>query len=185
MTDSASVERIIGELLLKEATDNGVIGDLLDIGTGTGRLLQWLAPHARQATGVDISADALRVARTAVHGAGLARCVLQQGDMYALPFPPDSFDLITMDRLLADARRPAAALQEAARVLKPGGRLALIEDYDRLAEAPAGGRNVLATLRGWLDAAGLDCERLRPVDTGTRHLILAMGRRRDRLNLAA
>lgn len=175
------------EVLLNEATETPQIGDFLDIGTGTGRLLKWLAPKARQAIGVDISADALRVARTAVHGAGLSHCVLQQGDMYELPFPSDSFDLITMDRLLASAQRPSAALHEAARVLRPAGKLVVVEDYDRLEDmASAHRRNALALLREWLKTAGLECERLRPVDTESQHLILATGRRHDgRMNLAA
>jgi ArsR family transcriptional regulator len=174
------------QVLLNETTKSGPVSDLLDIGTGTGRMLKWLAPQARQAVGVDISTDALRLARTAVHGAGLGHCVLQRGDMYELPFPADAFDLITMDRVLGEAERPPAALQEAARLLRPNGRLVVIEDYDRLeAAGEQSRRNALVTLRDWLQAAGLDCERLRPVETGAQHLILAVGRQHDRLNVAA
>ncbi len=177
---------LLRDVLLNEATKSGPVSDLLDIGTGTGRILKWLAPQARQAVGVDISTDALRMARAAVHGAGLGHCVLQQGDMYELPFAADSFDLITMERVLGEAERPAAALQEAARLLRPQGRLVIVEDYDRLeAAGELAQGNALVTLRQWLKTAGLDCERLRPVETGTQHLILAVGRQHDQLNVAA
>lgn len=159
------------------------IGELLDVATGTGRILRWLAPRATQAIGVDLESDALRIARTTVHTAGLSHCVLRRGDMYALPFGAASFDTIAMDHVLAEAERPAAALDEAARLLRPGGRLVAIEEYDQL-EA-AGARNPLATLREWLQRAGFDCERLRPIDAGNRHLLLGIGRRRGAVDAAA
>ena len=162
------------------------IDALLDVGTGTGRLLHWLAPRAREAVGVDLSSEALRVARTSVHGAGLSHCVLQQGDMHELPFEDRSFDLITFDRVLADARRPVLALREAARLLRPNGRLLVIEDYDRLdAAAPAPGGHALKSLRDWLADAGLACERLRPVDTPGRHLLITVSRHPDAVPAAA
>lgn len=170
------------EALLQElGTDS--IGELLDIGTGTGRMLRWLAPRATQAIGVDLASDALRIARTTVHTAGLSHCELRRGDMYALPFDASAFDTIAMDRLLAEAKRPGAALDEAARLLKPGGRLIVIEDFDHLESS--GARNPLAALREWLRHAGIDCERLRPVDAGNHHLLLTIGRRRGAAEIAA
>lgn len=170
------------EALLEElGTDS--IGELLDIGTGTGRILRWLAPRATQAIGVDLASDALRIARTSVHTAGLSHCELRRGDMYALPFAACAFNTIAMDRLLADAARPAAVLEEAARLLKPGGRLIVIEDFDRLESSSV--RNPLATLREWLRHADIECERLRPVDAGNQHLLLTLGRRRGATEIAA
>ncbi len=179
------IQAPLGELLRQETTEKGPIGDLLDIGTGTGRILRWLAPDAQQAIGVDISPEALRIARTSVHGAGLRHCVLQLGDMYALPFPPQSFDTVTLDRVLSEAKSPEAVLEEAVRQLRPAGRLVLIDDYDKLESDAAGGGNALQTLRRWLQDAGLQCERLRPIETATQHLILAVGRLRPRLSVAA
>jgi SAM-dependent methyltransferase len=159
------------------------IGDLLDVGTGTGRILRWLAPRATQAIGVDLESDALRIARTTVHTAGLSHCVLRRGDMYALPFAAASFDTIAMDRVLAEAERPTDVLAEAARLLRPGGRLIVIDDFDRLeGVAP---RNPLATVREWLGRAGIDCKRLRPIDAGNHHLLLSIGRRRGAVDQAA
>jgi ArsR family transcriptional regulator len=172
------------DVLLQELAQEG-LGDLLDIGTGTGRLLNWLAPRARQAIGIDLSSDVLRVARTNVHGAGLSHCVLQQGDMYELAFPPASFDTITIDRVLARAKSPAAALKEAARLLRPQGRLIIVEDYDRLEALGTAGRHPLAILREWFAGCGLACGRLRPFDTAHDHLIIAIGSRPLALETAA
>lgn len=178
-------ERVLRDALLQEIGTAGV-GELLDVGTGTGRILRWLAPRATQAVGIDLASNALRVARTSVHGAGLSHCLLQKGDMYELPFPAASFDTVTMERALAGAQRPLDALAEAARVLRPQGRLVLIEDFDGLElrhETTAG--HPLAILRDWLVHAGVECERLRPLDCGSRHLLLAIGRRHDELHAAA
>ncbi|HEU4531807.1 MAG TPA: metalloregulator ArsR/SmtB family transcription factor [Steroidobacteraceae bacterium] len=168
--------------LLQELGDEP-IGELLDIGTGTGRILSWLAPRATQATGIDLESEALRVARTTVHTAGLSHCVLRRGDMYALPYAAATFDTIAMDRVLAEAERPRDVLAQAARLLRPGGRLIVIEDFDRLETGDA--HNPLTTLRQWLGHAGITCERLRPIDAANHHLLLALGRRRESIGAAA
>ena len=113
------------------------------------------ARNATRAVGIDISSDALRLARTNVHGAGLSHCELQRGDMYDLPFAGPLFDTVTVDRVLATAQRPAAALSEIARTLKHGGRAVVIEDFDAL--SAAGAANPIATLREWFARAGLEC----------------------------
>lgn len=151
------------------------IGVLLDVGTGSGHLLELLAANAARAVGVDISSDALRLARTNVHGAGLSHCELQRGDMYDLPFAGPLFDTVTVDRILATAQRPAAALTEVARTLKNGGRALVIEDFDTLSGLSAA--NPIATLREWCARAGLEIERLHPIDTEDAHLLVALARR--------
>jgi SAM-dependent methyltransferase len=177
-------ESQLREALLHDAGPDS-LGDLLDIGTGTGRLLNWLGSRAHQAIGIDMSSDALRVARSNVHGAGLAHCVLQQGDMYELAFPPASFDTITIDRVLSRAKSPGAALAEASRLLRPGGRLLIVEDYDRLDAQGSASRHPLTILREWFAGCGLTCERLRPVDTASDHLIVAIGRKAPAVQAAA
>jgi SAM-dependent methyltransferase len=162
------------------------IGELLDIGTGTGLMLRALGANAARAVGVDISTEALRIARTQTHSAGLSHCMFRRGDMYALPFGDAAFDTVTMDRVLANADRPAKAIEEAARTLRAGGRLCLIEDFDILAERDG---NPLAVLRGWLASTGLKCERIHPVDIevegGTAHVLLLIGRSNSVLGQAA
>lgn len=159
------------------------IGALLDVGTGSGHLLQLLGAKATRAVGVDISSEALRLARTKVHGAGLSHCELQRGDMYDLPFAAPLFDTVVAERVLAAAERPLVALAEISRTLKHGGRAVIIEDFDSLsAVSPA---NPIATLREWFAKAGLEVSRVRPVDTEAGHLLVAIGRRVARTTAAA
>ena len=104
------------------------VGRLLDIGTGTGRVLELLAPKADNATGVDRSPEMLRLARGKLAAAGSQSADLKQADMRSLPFEGSSFDTVTMQHVLHFADDPAAILQEASRVLAPGGKL-LVADY--------------------------------------------------------
>ena len=150
------------------------IGELLDIGTGTGHILHALGANATRAVGVDISTEALRIARTQAHSAGLSHCLFRRGDMYGLPFAARAFDTVTMDRVLASAKQPELAIVEAARTLRPGGRLCLIENFDLLAEVVTD--NPLAALRRWLTAAGLVCERFSPFDADNAHVLVVIGR---------
>ena len=161
----------LSSLLLEELGPTPV-GELLDIGTGSGLMLQILGPRARRAVGVDISAPALRLARTRIHGAGLSHCEFRRGDMYSLPFDDDSFDTVSIDRVLAAAERPAAAIAEAARTLRPDGRLIVIEDFDQI-DARASD-NPLSQLRRWCATAGMNADRLRPCDLAGRHFIVAL-----------
>jgi SAM-dependent methyltransferase len=173
LIDSTVVEELAGE----------PIGALLDVGTGSGHMLQLLGAKATRAVGVDISGEALRLARTKVHGAGLSHCELQRGDMYDLPFGAPLFDTVVAERVLASAERPLAVLVEISRTLKHGGRAVIIEDFDSLsAAAPA---NPIATLREWFAKAGLEVSRVRPVDTEAGHLLVAIGRRAARTTAAA
>jgi ArsR family transcriptional regulator len=148
------------------------IGEMLDIGTGSGLMMEILAPCAQHAIGIDISTPALRLARTRVHGAGLSHCEFRRGDMYSLAWDHRSFDTVTIDRVLATAARPIDAVIEAARVLRPSGRLVVIEDFEQLAACAID--NPLAHLRRWLAYAGFDTARLRPCDLSARHVIVAL-----------
>lgn len=151
------------------------IGALLDVGTGSGQMLKLLGARAKRAVGIDVSSDALRLARTNIYAAGLSHCELQHGDMYELPFSAPLFDVATVGRVLSHAEQPVPALTEIARVLKPAGRLILIDDFDALSQTMGG--NPLAALRGWFAAAGLEFVRVSPVDTDSGHWLIALGRR--------
>lgn len=137
------------------------IGALLDIGSGTGRLLELVAPRTGHATGVDMSRDMLALARARLAERGLGdRATVRQADMYRLPFGDAAFDAVTLQMVLHYAEDPAAALAEAARVLKPGGVL-LVADLAPHAEAVLLDRHAHrwpgfddAQLAGWLGAAG-------------------------------
>lgn len=103
------------------------IEDFLDIGTGTGRILELIGPRAKRAVGVDLSREMLAVARANLQKADLRNCQVRHGDMYQLPFNGESFDAITIHQVLHYAEDPAEVIAEAARALRPGGRLVVVD----------------------------------------------------------
>ncbi|MCL2430010.1 MAG: metalloregulator ArsR/SmtB family transcription factor [Alphaproteobacteria bacterium] len=105
----------------------GSIGRLIDIGTGTGRLLELLGPRVAEGVGIDASRAMLALARTRLSRAGLAHCTVRLGDMYRLPVADSGFDLALLQMVLHHAEDPAGTLAEAARVLRPGGLLLVVE----------------------------------------------------------
>jgi SAM-dependent methyltransferase len=119
-------EREVEERLLKLLPE-GEIRDLLDIGTGTGRMLEIFGPRVEQAIGIDLSREMLAVARANLERAGLHNCSLRQADMYKLPLSGASFDAVLIHQVLHFAERPAEAIAEAARLLRPGGRLVIVD----------------------------------------------------------
>jgi ArsR family transcriptional regulator len=101
--------------------------DLLDIGTGTGRMLEILAPQVEHALGIDQSREMLAVARVNLECAGLENGRVRLGDMYQLTLPDASFDAVVIHQVLHYADRPAAVIAEASRVLRPSGILMLVD----------------------------------------------------------
>jgi ubiquinone/menaquinone biosynthesis C-methylase UbiE len=101
--------------------------DLLDIGTGTGRMLEVLAPRVERALGIDQSREMLAIARVNFERAGLENAAVRLGDMYQLALPDASFDAVVIHQVLHYADRPATVIAEAARVLRPRGILVLVD----------------------------------------------------------
>jgi ArsR family transcriptional regulator len=118
----AEVESAISRALADRA-----VGRLIDIGTGTGRMIELFGGLADRALGIDRSPEMLRLARVKLAEAGL-NAELRQGDMYALPMPGGAADTVILHQVLHYAQNPAAAVAEAGRLLAPGGRL-LIADF--------------------------------------------------------
>src|SRR5512139_972534 len=148
------------EAAIVRALGDKPLGRLLDIGTGTGRMIELLGPEADKALGIDRSPEMLRMARAKVAATGLP-AELRQGDMYALPLPEHSADTIVIHQVLHYAQQPPAAIAEAARVLAPGGRLLIADfaphDREELRDRDAHARLGFAdeAMLKWLDAAGL------------------------------
>ena len=165
------------EAAVLDALGDRPVRTLVDLGTGTGRMLGLLAPRAERATGLDSSHAMLSVARANLERAGLSRVELRQGDIHAPPFGRESFDLVVVHQVLHYLDDPARALREATRLVAPGGRL-LVVDFaphalETLRETQAHRRLGFAAdqIAGWLTDAGLDAVEHRdiaPTD-GTEH----------------
>ena len=115
------------EAAIARALAGAAIGRLVDIGTGTGRMIELFAPGADRALGIDRSPEMLRLARAKLAEAGLDTAELRQGDMYALPLPSGAADTVIIHQVLHYAQNPAAAVAEAGRLLAPGGRLLIVD----------------------------------------------------------
>ena len=101
---------------------------LVDLGTGSGRMLSVLAPGAKSAIGIDLSQHMLNVARNHVHDEGLKAVEFRHGDIYDTRLPAGSADLVVIHQVLHFLSGPARAIVEAGRIVKPGGRV-LIADF--------------------------------------------------------
>tara|TARA_B100000676_G_scaffold308209_1_gene368476 strand:- start:887 stop:1870 length:984 start_codon:yes stop_codon:yes gene_type:complete len=99
----------------------------LDIGTGTGRILKIIAPKAKRAVGIDLSLEMLSVARSALASPEFSNCQVRHGDMQRLPFENDTFDVATFHLVLHYAERPELVLSEATRLLRPSGKLIVVD----------------------------------------------------------
>jgi len=135
---------------------------MLDIGTGTGRMLELFAPRCRSAVGIDTNRNMLNVARANLDAADLSHAEVRLGDVANMPVARDAFDLVTIHQVLHFLDDPAAAVAQAARSLAPGGRLVIVDfaphDLEFLREEHQHLRLGFdtATVNGWFEAAGLD-----------------------------
>ncbi|WP_091741758.1 ArsR/SmtB family transcription factor [Phenylobacterium immobile] len=115
------------EAKILDAAGPGPFRRLVDLGSGTGRMLTLLGPRSETALGLDLSQQMLNVARSHVADAGLARCELRHGDIFGTRLPDASADLVVIHQVLHYLSDPAAAVGEAARVVAPGGRLIIVD----------------------------------------------------------
>ncbi len=152
----AEVEKALGEAMAMDG-----VGDFLDIGTGTGRILELFGEEVERGLGIDLSREMLALARDNLERAGRHNCQVRHGDMYKLPLPSGSFDAIAIHQVLHYADDPAAAIAEAARVLRQGGRLVIVDfaphhlEFLRLEHAHRRLGFSDDEIKGWCRAAGL------------------------------
>jgi ArsR family transcriptional regulator len=172
------VERAIGRAL-----DRRPLGRLVDIGTGTGRMIELFGPRASQAIGIDRSSEMLRLARVKLEAAGI-HSSLRQGDMYALPLADGVADSVIIHQVLHYAHSPAAAITEAARVLAPGGTLLIVDfaahEREELRSTDAHIRLGFEdeVMTGWFAAAGLDVDHIEHLEGGELTVTLWRGSKR-------
>nr|WP_183265289.1 metalloregulator ArsR/SmtB family transcription factor [Acidocella aromatica] len=159
------------------------IGRLVDIGTGTGRMLELFAPQALGATGIDRSPEMLRLARAKLAAKGLEHVELRQGDMYGLALPDGAADTVLLHQVLHYAQLPEAALAEAARLLAPGGRLLVVDfaphEREELRSRHAHVRLGFSDeqMAHWFVAANLTTEAVRALEGGELTVKLWLGRK--------
>ena len=120
--DEAEIERQLLALL-----PEGKVQDLLDIGTGTGRIVEIFAERVERVVGIDLSHEMLLIARSKLERARLRNCLVRHGDMYKLPLPGTSVDAVTVHQVLHFAEQPGEVIREAQRVLRPGGRVVVVD----------------------------------------------------------
>lgn len=121
-----SPDRLVEDALV-DALGDVPPGRLLDIGTGSGRMAELFAPHAELVVALDKSLDMLRVARAKLQHLPAEQVELVQGDFAALPFAAQSFDTVLLHQVLHFAQEPSSVMAEAARVTRPGGRIAIVD----------------------------------------------------------
>lgn len=164
---------------------------LLDVGTGTGRMLQLLGHGVERAIGLDSSHSMLAVARSNLERSEIRGVDLRQGDVYSPPFERNSFDLVVIHQVLHFLDDPARALREAARLLTPGGRLLIVDfaphtlEFLRTEHAHRRLGFRTDTVTAWLDQSGLDVEVSRTLappasDDGAERLTVSLWLGRDR-----
>jgi ubiquinone/menaquinone biosynthesis C-methylase UbiE len=147
---------------IRAALSDKPFRSLLDLGTGTGRMLEMFGPDIERGLGLDLSLDMLLLARDRLERAGLRNCSVRQGDIYDLALPKDSFDVVILHQVLHFLDDGARAIHEAARVLRPGGRLLVVDfaphEQEFLREQFAHRRLGFApdTVMQWITASGLD-----------------------------
>ena len=178
VADSA-VEAAMADLLGLDRKRGARVGALLDIGTGTGRMLELFGGHADVSVGVDRSSEMLRLARAKLGSAA----ELRQADLYQLPLADGAADIAILHHVLHFTTEPDAAITEAARVLGPGGRLLIADfaphDREELRARDAHTRLGFADeqVAGWFAAAGLTLARTETLKGGELTVKLWLGRK--------
>lgn len=155
------------EDILLEVTQDMEIDELLDVGTGTGRMLEVFAERATHGVGIDLSREMLAIARSHLEKADIQNCQVRQGDMYDLALGDSSMDLVMFHQVLHFADDPLSALKETSRILRVGGRVIIVDfaphDNESLREDYAHRRLGFSDgeVSSWCSRVGLECDPVR------------------------
>ena len=120
---------------------------VLDVATGTGLLARAIAPHVRRVVGLDATPEMLHAGRQQAHAEALRNAVFEEGDAEHLPYPNDSFDLVTSRIAMHHFQHPLGPAREMARVCLPGGQVAIIDITSSRDAKVAAAHNRLERLR--------------------------------------
>lgn len=169
---SRTIENSAGYLVpYLEAADS-----LLDVGCGPGTITADFARRVGSVTAVEQTDDALALARAEIASQGLSNVAFATGDVHALDFADDTFDVVHAHQVLQHVAEPVRALREMGRVCKPGGVVAARDSdyaaftwypelpeldewlalYQRAARANGGEPDAGRRLLAWAHAAGFD-----------------------------
>lgn len=177
------VEEAKVERAMVTALGEGPFDLLVDLGTGTGRMLELFATHYRRGLGLDLNHEMLAYARAKLESAGLHNAQVRHGDIYSVALPDACADAVVIHQILHFLSDPARAVAEAARLVAPGGRLLIVDfaphELEFLRDSYAHERLgfARATISQWLEEAGLDI-------VETRDLAPERGASGDRLTVS-
>ena len=119
-------EKKVEQAMLSALADVQV-SELLDLGTGTGRMLEVFGGVIEKGMGIDNNRDMLAIARAKLEENQLTHCQVRQGDIHNVSLPSDSVDLITVHHVLHFLNDPQMVIAESSRLLKPGGHLLVVD----------------------------------------------------------
>jgi ArsR family transcriptional regulator len=163
------------EAAVEKAAGPGPFERVVDLGTGSGRMLTLFGRKARCAIGLDLSQQMLNIARANVSRAGLDKVELRHGDIFSTRLPTGSADLVLVHQVLHYLSDPKAAVAEAARLVAAGGRLLIVDfaphDLEFLRAEHRHRRLGFSDeeMGRWLEEAGLRARRpaaLKPAEQG-------------------
>lgn len=179
-----SPDKLVEDALL-DALGEGPLGELLDIGTGTGRMAELFADRADRIVALDKSLEMLRIARAKLQHLPAEKVELVQGDFTDLPFAAQQFDAVLLHQVLHFAQNPAIALAEAARVTRPGGVIAIVDfaahDREELRQRHAHARLGFSDrqMKQLLRDAGFTAKPALALEGGELVVKIWLGQRRD------
>lgn len=163
------------EAAMREALGPAPIGYLVDLGTGTGRTLELFSKDYQRAVGIDVNQAMLAYARSKIESSGLRNAQVRQGDIYNLTLAQGEADVVVMHQILHYLSDPQRALQEASRILRPGGRLLIVDfaphELEFLRDNHAHERLGIATdtMAHWLAECGLEPRTTRHLPPAAEH----------------